>query len=54
MFRIYLVEDEKNLNQILTSYLEKEGWEIRSFTEGEPALQAVKEKSYRRSLEPYS
>ncbi|MEG6513753.1 response regulator transcription factor [Desulforamulus ruminis] len=46
MFRIYLVEDEKNLNQILTSYLEKEGWEIRSFTEGEPALQAVKERPH--------
>ncbi|HBC94983.1 MAG TPA: DNA-binding response regulator [Pelotomaculum sp.] len=41
MFRIFLVEDEINLNQILTSYLEKEGWEIRSYTKGESALQAI-------------
>jgi len=43
MFRIFLVEDEKNLNQILTSYLEKEGWEVRSYTDGESALQAINE-----------
>ncbi len=28
--RINLVEDEKNLNSVLTSYLEKEGWEVKS------------------------
>lgn len=36
-FQIYLVEDEINLNQVLTSYLQKEGWQIRSFLTGEEA-----------------
>lgn len=44
MFRIFLVEDELNLNQILTSYLQKEGWEVRAFSNGETALQAVAER----------
>jgi two-component system response regulator CssR len=34
-YRIYLVEDEVNLNQVLTTYLQKEGWEVHSFTTGE-------------------
>jgi two-component system response regulator CssR len=34
-YRIYLVEDEINLNQVLTTYLQKEGWEVHSFTTGE-------------------
>lgn len=41
MFRIFLVEDEINLNQILKSYLEKEGWEVRSFYDGKSARQAL-------------
>ncbi|MCS5695365.1 response regulator transcription factor [Desulfofundulus thermocisternus] len=43
MFRVYLVEDEVNLNNILVSYLEKEGWEVRSFFDGRSALLAVEE-----------
>ena len=43
MFRIFLVEDEINLNQILTSYLEKEGWEVKSFIDGESAMQAIED-----------
>ncbi|AEG16816.1 two component transcriptional regulator, winged helix family [Desulfofundulus kuznetsovii DSM 6115] len=43
MFRVFLVEDEVNLNNILVSYLEKEGWEVRSFYDGQSALQAVEE-----------
>ena len=39
MFCIHLVDDEKNLNEILTMYLQKEGWEVRSFLNGETALQ---------------
>jgi two-component system, OmpR family, response regulator CssR len=35
---INLVEDEKALNDILTTYLQKEGWTVNSFTEGEKAL----------------
>jgi two-component system response regulator CssR len=36
-FRIYLVEDEENLNDVLKSYLQKEGYEVTSFLCGEPA-----------------
>lgn len=46
MFRVFLVEDEINLNQILTLYLEKEGWEVRSFTNGESAAQAIKDRPH--------
>ena len=40
---IYLVEDEKNLNQLLKKYLEKEGYKVISFFNGESALQKVQE-----------
>lgn len=33
-YNIYLVEDEKNLNDILTFYLEKENWNVTSFFNG--------------------
>ncbi|HLR21651.1 MAG TPA: response regulator transcription factor [Tissierellaceae bacterium] len=33
-YKIYLVEDDKNLNLILTSYLKKENWEVYSFLNG--------------------
>lgn len=46
MFRVFLVEDELNLNQILTSYLQKEAWEVRSFSDGEAALQAIAERPH--------
>lgn len=36
-YRIYLVEDEDNLNRVLTSYLQNEGWQVRS-AEGEIEL----------------
>ncbi len=39
--RINLVEDERNLNNVLTSYLEKEGWEVRSFTNGNDAFDEI-------------
>lgn len=42
MYTIYLVEDEMNLNQVLTSYLEQEGWGVCSFTDGVEARKAVK------------
>lgn len=41
-YKIYLVEDDKNLNLILSTYLKKEGWEISSFFTGEEALNAIK------------
>lgn len=46
MFRIFLVEDELNLNQILTSYLQKEGWYVQAFSEGTSALQALEERPH--------
>lgn len=33
-YRIYLVEDDENLNLVLSSYLEREGWQVRSFLKG--------------------
>ncbi|MBM7702175.1 response regulator [Metabacillus iocasae] len=40
-YEIYLVEDEKNLNEVLTLYLEKEGWNVTSFVTGEGARAAI-------------
>lgn len=40
-FKIYLVEDDKNLNLVLTTYLKKEGWEVSSIFTGEDALNLV-------------
>lgn len=40
-YTIYLVEDEENLNNILTSYLGKEGWIVTSFLNGMDAEKAI-------------
>ena len=40
---IYLVEDEENLNQLLKKYLEKEGYKVISFFNGESALQKTQD-----------
>lgn len=40
-YQIYLVEDEENLNQVLTTYLQKEGWNVTSFHSGETARNAI-------------
>ncbi|HWQ76545.1 MAG TPA: response regulator transcription factor [Syntrophomonas sp.] len=42
-YRIYLVEDEVNLNELLTSYLSKEGWDVVSFLDGKTAQRAIPE-----------
>lgn len=42
--RIYLVEDEKNLNLLLGKYLELEGYEVTSFFRGLPALERIKDQ----------
>ncbi|MEJ8545941.1 response regulator transcription factor [Brevibacillus borstelensis] len=42
-YLIYLVEDEENLNQVLASYLEKEGWLVRRFSDGNAARAAIME-----------
>lgn len=41
-YSIFLVEDENHLNDVLTSYLQKEGWNVTSFTSGEQAKRAIK------------
>jgi two-component system response regulator CssR len=40
-FRIYLVEDDENLNSVLTTYLQREGWQVFPFLTGEAARQAI-------------
>lgn len=40
-YKIYLVEDDENLNLVLTSYLKKEGWDVTSFLNGESAKNAI-------------
>jgi len=36
-YKIYLVEDDENLNLVLSSYLKNEGWDIQSFLRGRDA-----------------
>ena len=40
-YRIYLVEDDKNLNLILSTYLKKEGWEVKSIFTGDEAVNLI-------------
>ena len=40
-YKISLVEDDVNLNLVLTSYLEQEGWQVLSFLTGRDALKAI-------------
>ncbi|MCT4585365.1 MAG: response regulator transcription factor [Peptostreptococcaceae bacterium] len=44
MYNIYLVDDEKNLNDILAFYLENEGYKVKCFTSGIEASKAIKDK----------
>lgn len=43
-YRIYLVEDEKKLNNVLASYLEKEGWQVTQFYTGIDARKAISDQ----------
>ena len=43
-YKIYLVEDEENLNDILKLYLQKEGYEVTSFLNGELAKSNIDNK----------
>lgn len=45
-YEIYLLEDEENLNQVLQSYLEAEGWRITSYLTGKDALKAADQKPH--------
>jgi two-component system response regulator CssR len=40
-YKIYLVEDDQNLNDILCSYLEKEGWDVKRFFDGKSAQSEI-------------
>lgn len=40
-FKIYLVEDDSNLNSVLTTYLQKEGWQVFSFLNGKSARKVI-------------
>ena len=40
-YKIYLVEDDENLNLVLTSYLKNEGWQVASFLNGESAKKLI-------------
>lgn len=42
-YRVYLVEDEENLNQLLAFYLQKEGWQVCTFLNGQAARDAIGE-----------
>ncbi|SDD14877.1 two-component system, OmpR family, response regulator CssR [Paenibacillus sp. UNCCL117] len=44
MYRVYLVEDEEHLQGVLTAYMEKEGWQVRSFSSGVAAQAAIGER----------
>ncbi|NOU89037.1 response regulator [Paenibacillus sp. LMG 31460] len=44
MYHIYLVEDEEDLRGVLAAYLEKEGWQVRSFPDGTSARAAISER----------
>lgn len=41
--KIYLVEDEKSLNLLLQKYLEKEGYEVITFSDGNSAKDKIKD-----------
>lgn len=43
-YKIYLVEDEENLNHILKSYLQKEGFEVTAFLNGELARNRIEDR----------
>ncbi|WP_432662149.1 response regulator transcription factor [Wukongibacter baidiensis] len=43
MYKVFLVEDEQNLNDILVFYLENEGYEVKSFVEGLEAEKSIHE-----------
>jgi two-component system response regulator CssR len=45
-YHVYLVEDEENLNRLLTSYLQNEGWNVTSFLNGMQAKEAIVQKPH--------
>lgn len=46
MFKIVLVEDELDLNKLIKTYLEKEGYEVISYTNGNDAIKNYNIKAH--------
>jgi two-component system, OmpR family, response regulator CssR len=46
VYKIHLVEDEENLVQILKTYMEKEGFVVKTFLSGEEALESIHESCH--------
>lgn len=45
-YLVYLVEDEENLSEVLKVYLEKEGWKVKVFNDGDEARNSIAEKPH--------
>ncbi|MCL7747011.1 response regulator transcription factor [Halalkalibacter alkaliphilus] len=45
-YLVYLVEDEENLSEVLKAYLEKEGWNVKVFNDGDAARDAIMDKPH--------
>lgn len=43
MKKIFIVEDEKNLQLLLQKYLEKDGYEVKVFSDGSSAIESIKD-----------
>ena len=46
VYKVHLVEDEENLVQILKTYMEKEGFVVKTFLSGEEALESIHESCH--------
>ncbi len=46
MVKILVVEDEKSMNGLVSSYLRDNGYEVKSCFDGEEALEALKENTF--------
>ena len=44
MYKINLVDDERNLNDLLTFHLKNEGWDINNFYSGKEALLHIEDE----------
>ncbi|MFC5713572.1 response regulator transcription factor [Thalassorhabdus alkalitolerans] len=40
-YTVYLVEDEQNLSEVLKAYMEKEGWTVEIYDNGDDAIAAI-------------
>lgn len=45
-YKVNLVEDDSNLNSVLTSYLKNEGWLVTSFHTGEAARKSIADEPH--------